>query len=119
MELLLPVILVVTIAIFLLLFFRLKSNNNQKEFGSRIDELSQTLFRVESGLKEDFRINRQENAVLAKENRMELSQGMKEFRESFERSLKDFQATFDKNVESFNQLQREKFGQLSAATKHH
>ncbi|HSV87802.1 MAG TPA: DNA recombination protein RmuC [Bacteroidales bacterium] len=112
MELLLPVILVVTIAIFLLLFFRLKSNNNQKDFGSRIDELSQTLLRIESGLKEDFRINRQENAVLAKENRMELSQGMKEFRESFERSLKDFQATFDKNVESFNQLQREKFGQL-------
>lgn len=36
----------------------------------------------------------------------------KEMRESIEKSFKDFQSTFDKNVASFNDLQREKFGQL-------
>jgi DNA recombination protein RmuC len=33
-------------------------------------------------------------------------------RDELSRTLKDFQAAFDKNVESFNNLQREKFGQL-------
>jgi DNA recombination protein RmuC len=33
-------------------------------------------------------------------------------REELSRTLKDFQLAFDKNVESFNNLQREKFGQL-------
>jgi DNA recombination protein RmuC len=33
-------------------------------------------------------------------------------REELTRSLKDFQAAFDKNVESFNNTQKEKFGQL-------
>ena len=33
-------------------------------------------------------------------------------REAIEKSFKDFQGTFDRNVESFNNTQKEKFGQL-------
>ena len=36
----------------------------------------------------------------------------KQMRESVEKVIKEFQTAFDKNVASFNDLQREKFGQL-------
>jgi DNA recombination protein RmuC len=100
------------INIILLFLFRPKGRNEIKEVSARIEELSRTLSRLEASLKDDFRINREENALIARENRLELNQGLKDFRESLERTIKNFQESFDKNVASFNDLQREKFGQL-------
>jgi DNA recombination protein RmuC len=155
----------------------------------KVSELQIGLAKIESNLKEDFRINREESSNTAKTNREELNKAITEFRnetaeairqlskqnvealeklnntleqkvtaliekteksfkdfsvsnttqlekiekqvetklqalteqaqrdnnlirEALVKSFKDFQEAFDKNVKSFNELQREKFGQL-------
>ena len=60
-----------------------------------------TFERIEKNFKEDFRINREESRLIARDNREELS-----------RSLNDFQQTFERGIASFNQLQKEKFETL-------
>jgi len=120
----------------LLLFQRNKKN---PELSGRIDSLDKSLLKIEAGLREDFRINREENSNVAKENRIELNATLKDFqkelavtlkeitsqsksdsvlqRDTLINSFKGFQETFDKNVESFNQLQREKFSFLGEEQK--
>ena len=51
---------------------------------------------------EDFKLNREESRMVAKENRAELANSMNEFR-----------AAFDRGIASFNALQREKFASLN------
>lgn len=82
---------------------------------------------IESNLKDDFRVNREEIATISKENRQELNQTLKEFKSelfftlktiqeqnqfTLTRSLEGFEKTFDTNVQSFNELQRTKFRSL-------
>jgi DNA recombination protein RmuC len=124
---------VVNLVVLLILWSksRAKENDNIKP---EIKEINSYLARIESGLREDFRINREENANIAGENRKELNNTLKDFslemrakfdeirkenrsdsalmREEMSKSLKEFQVAFDKNVESFNNLQREKFAAL-------
>ena len=50
---------------------------------------------------EDFRLNREEGRIVARDNREELTRSMNEFREAF-----------DRGIASFNNLQREKFANL-------
>jgi len=112
----------------------LKRNNQSPDLTLRIDALDKSLLKIEASLREDFRINREENSNIAKENRIELNATLKDIqrdltatlrditiqsktdsnlqRETLINSFKGFQETFDKNVESFNQLQREKFASL-------
>ncbi len=59
--------------------------------------------KLESSLKEDFRINREESHRIAKDNREELANTFKRFSESF-----------DQNIRSFNDQLREKFSLLEA-----
>ncbi len=100
----------------LLFVFKSKPSNQNQELIIKIDSLDRTLQKIESNLKEDFKINREENSSIAKENRFELNNTLKEIKkelnESLLSSIKGFEESFDKNVKSFNDLQREKFGQL-------
>ena len=72
--------------IILLLFQRDKKNT---ELYHRIDNLERSLMKIESGLREDFRINREENAMIAKENRTELNNTLKEFRKELSDTLRE------------------------------
>lgn len=132
-SLLYILILLVVVTIVLLFVFRSKKETFPEVTG-KIDQFSAALMRIESNLKEDFRINREESAKLSRDNRDELNNTLKEFkvelgatlnaiteqaksegtqqRETLVRSLKDFQEAFDKNVNSFNELQKEKFAQM-------
>ncbi len=109
-------------------------NNNGSEINTKLDRFSEALSKIESNLKEDFKINREESSKLAKDNREELNNTLKDFKKELsetlkaitEQSAKDavqqrdtllaafkgFQESFDKNVSSFNELQKEKFGIL-------
>lgn len=125
----LSIILVINLLITILLFFQ--KSPKDTSFSDRINDLARSLLKIETGFREDFRINREENSSIAKENRTELNETLKEFRKEFADTLREitnqskldtqlqretlinafkgFQETFDKNVSSFNQLQREKF----------
>jgi DNA recombination protein RmuC len=118
----------VLVAIILIILFRPRSG------GQELTALSARLEGLRSDLREDLRVNREENAKIARDNRQELSNTLRSFqsemtellaglttqartdnnqmRDTLTRAFKDFQEVFRQNVESFNNLQREKFGQL-------
>ncbi len=189
LTLLVIILLLVALAIVLLFLLRNKTDNNFPELLTKLTEIQNGLTKIETNLKEDFRINREENTANAKTNREELNNAITDFRteimtavktmteqnntaleklnqtleqkvtalidkndtsfkaftegntlqlekiekkveenlkalneqakadntlmrEALVNAFKGFQETFDKNVKSFNDLQREKFGQL-------
>jgi DNA recombination protein RmuC len=162
-PLLISICILLIVSIILIIVFRNKSASEFPQLQNKVGELQSTLTNLESNLKQDFKINREENASIARDNRAELNNTLKEFtleqrskfdelkkeqqdltnktveqlekitakveeklkvlteeaksdnnlmREALINAFKGFQETFDKNVTSFNDLQREKFGQL-------
>ena len=127
-------ILIVVCALLLLAIFFKKSDNNTADLQLKILELEKGLQKIEVALKDDFRVNRDESAKMARENRAELTDSLsrtgkeqaeklealivkiedknRELRADIEKSFKVFAEGFDRNVKSFNDLQREKFTQL-------
>ncbi len=130
----LTLVLVAAVLILLLVGFFKKSSNSTTDLQSKITELEKGLQKIETALREDFRLNREESARIARENRTELTESLtrtgkeqadklealiskieeknRELRSDIEKAFKVFADGFDKNVKSFNDLQREKFGQL-------
>ena len=123
------------LAVCLLLFQLIKGGKSgDASYLNKISELEKALLKIETALKEDFRINRSESDRIARENRTELTQSLthtgaqqaeklenlitkteeknRELRSDIEKAFKVFADGFDKNVKSFNDLQREKFAQL-------
>ena len=132
-QILMLVLLAASFLLLLAIFFR-KSADNSGDFQAKILELEKGLLKIENALKDDFRVNRDESARIARENRTELTESLnrtgreqaeklealivkteeknRELRSDIEKAFKVFADSFDKNVKSFNDLQREKFGQL-------
>jgi DNA recombination protein RmuC len=134
-TLLIILIALAILNIILVIALKAKPNSQNQELILRIDSLDKSLQKIESNLKEDFKINREENANLAKDNRAELNNTLKDLkkeltdtlreinekaqsdntkmRDSVVNSFKSFEESFDKNVRSFNDLQRDKFNELN------
>ena len=134
-TLLIILIALAILNIILGVLFKAKPNTQNQELILKIDSLDKSLQKIESNLKEDFKINREENANLAKDNRAELNNTLKDLkkeladtlreinekaqsdntkmRDSVVNSFKSFEESFDKNVRSFNDLQRDKFNELN------
>jgi DNA recombination protein RmuC len=130
----LTLVLVAAVLILLLVGFFKQSSSSTAELQSKITELEKGLQKIETALREDFRLNREESARIARENRTELTESLtrtgkeqadklealiskieeknRELRSDIEKAFKVFADGFDKNVKSFNDLQREKFTQL-------
>lgn len=99
---------IILILLFLVLLFQFfiwkriseKESVNQTDLLRR--DIQQGFDRIEKNFREDFKLNREESRMVAKENRAELANSMNEFR-----------AAFDRGIASFNALQREKFASLN------
>ena len=91
------------IIIVLQILFRPKEDKSdtQNELKRLLDEMQRSFERIEKNFREDFRLNREEGRIVARDNREELTRSMNEFREAF-----------DRGIASFNNLQREKFANL-------
>jgi DNA recombination protein RmuC len=136
METLLIILIALAILnIILVVVLKAKPNTQNQELILKMDSLDKSLQKIEYGLKDDFRFNREENAVLAKDNRNELNITLKDLkkevvdtlkelnekaqkdntlmRDSMVNSFKGFEESFEKNVRSFNDLQRDKFNELN------
>jgi DNA recombination protein RmuC len=133
LEIISFVLLVVCALLLLAIFFK-KADSNTAALQSKIQELEKGLQKIEVALKDDFRVNRDESAKMARENRTELTDSLsrtgkeqseklealivkiedknRELRADIEKSFKVFAEGFERNVKSFNDLQREKFTQL-------
>ncbi len=65
------------VAIVLIIIFRSRGGDQFSSLEIKLHELQSSLSRIEVGLKEDFRVNREENAAIAKDNREELNNTLK------------------------------------------
>ena len=72
-TLLIVICVLLLIAIVLIIVFRNKSSNELPLLQNKVTELQTSLSKIETNLKEDFHINREENANMAKDNRKELN----------------------------------------------
>ena len=97
------------IVIILIIVFRNKNGNQLPSLLIKIEGLQASLAKIETNLKEDFRINREENATIAKDNRKELndtligikleqSQTLKTITEQSQNALKEINKTLDEKV---------------------
>jgi DNA recombination protein RmuC len=99
------------IAIILIIIFRNNGGNELPLLQNKVTELQSSLLKIETNLKEDFRINREENTTIAKDNRKELndtligfkteqSQTLKTITEQSQNALKEINKTLNEKVEA-------------------
>lgn len=81
---------------------RRDAKEQQESLERLFAEMQRSFDRIEKNFREDFRLNREESRLVAKDNREELTASMRAFQEAFERG-----------IASFNQLQKEKFEALN------
>jgi len=85
------IILVVVLAainLLLVVFLLLSRNKALDTVGKQILDLEGTFKKLESGQKEEFRLNREEASLLTRENRKELAESLKLLREEQQASFK-------------------------------
>jgi len=98
--LLIAIVILLIITLFLVYFYRSKNNNELPELKNKIIEIQSTISKMETSLKEDFRINREENTNIAKENRTELNNTLKTITEQNQQALKEINTTLAQKVEA-------------------
>ena len=96
--LLIVICVLLLIAIILIIVFRSKAGNELPLLQNKVVELQTSLTKIETNLKEDFRINREENATIAKDNRTELNTTLKNITEQSQNALKEINKTLDEKV---------------------
>ncbi len=112
-TILLPVICVLLlIAIILIIVFRNKSGNELPLLQNKVAELQTSLSKIETNLKEDFRINREENATIAKDNRKELNETLIGFKAEQSQTLKTITEQSQNALKEINKTLDEKVGAL-------
>lgn len=104
MEIIFLVIILILLfaALVLIIMFRSKGGDNFSSLEIKLHELQSSLSRIEVGLKEDFRVNREENAAIAKDNREELNNTLKNIVEQSQQTLKEINHTLDEKISAFN-----------------
>ena len=76
---LLAILALLILAIVLIILFRNKTSNENPALINKLNEIQAILMAMDAGLKQDFKINREENASIAKDNRTELNASLKDF----------------------------------------
>jgi DNA recombination protein RmuC len=108
------VIVLLVIIIILQVILRPKKGNDTALFTARIDGL-------QSGLKEDFLLNRTESAILSKENRAELNNTLKDFmaeqRIKFDELRSGQRELADRTVEQLEKISSHVEAKLAALTQ--
>jgi len=115
---LLTLVLIIAIVNILLLFvFRNKSTFDVPQLLTKINDLQSGLSKIESGLKDDFRTNREESASVAKTNRDELNKAITDFRKETSDILRQLTAQNVEALEKLNQKLEQKLTGLIDKTE--
>ena len=107
-TLLIIIIALLVLAIVLIFVFRSKSNNEIPQLQNKVGELQNSLAKIETNLKEDFRINREENTANAKTNREELNKVIADFRTEIMTAVKTMTEQNNTALEKLNQTLEQK-----------
>lgn len=95
---LLLICILLLIGIGCVIIFRNNVNNHSPQFANSLAELQQRLAAIESNLKEDFRINREENATIARDNRVELNSTLRNITEQSQHALREINKILDEKL---------------------
>lgn len=98
--LLIAICVLLLLAILLIIIFRNKANDELPLLQNKVTELQTSLTKMEIHLREEFRINREENAIVARDNRLELNNTLKNITDQSQNALKDINKTLDEKVDS-------------------
>jgi DNA recombination protein RmuC len=101
-------ILLLILVISLQFVLRNKENNEIPQLLSKVSELQNGLTKIESNLKEDFRINREENTSNTKTNREELNKAIADFRTEIMTAVKTMTEQNNTALEKLNQTLEQK-----------
>jgi DNA recombination protein RmuC len=107
-TLLIIILALLVLAIVLIFVFRSKSNNEIPQLQNKVAELQNSLSKIETNLKEDFRINREENTANAKTNRDELNKAIADFRTEIMTAVKTMTEQNNTALEKLNQTLEQK-----------
>jgi len=110
--LLIVICVLMLIAIILIIVFRSKAGNELPLLQNKVVELQNSLSKIEINLKEDFRINREENATMAKDNRKELNDTLIGFKVEQSQTLKTITEQSQNALKEINKTVDEKIGAL-------
>lgn len=77
-HILIAILILILQAIILIAVMRNSSGKELPQIQSKVLEVQITLAKIESSIKEDFRITRLENTIIAQDNRRELNNSLKE-----------------------------------------
>jgi DNA recombination protein RmuC len=113
-PLLIIIIILLVIAIFLLVAFRPKGENTLPHLQNKVGEIHSNVAKIEYNLKEDFRINREENSAIAKDNRSELNNTLKDFKAELSLTLKNITEQNQNALKEINRTLAEKVDLLIA-----
>jgi len=97
LALLILICILVLLAIILIIIFRSKSGDDSAS-QTKLIELQTSLSKIASGFKEDFRLNREENANSAKNDRLEINNSLKIITDQSQNALKEINKTFEEKV---------------------
>lgn len=111
-PLLIVIAVLLLVAIVLLILFRNKSNNELPMLQVKVGELQSSLTKIETNLKDDFRINREENSANAKINRDELTKAIGDFRTEIMTAVKTMTDQNNTALEKLNQTLEQKVSAL-------
>ena len=111
-TLLIIICVLLLIAIVLIILFRYKSSNELPLLQNKVAELQTSLTKIETNLKEDFRINREENTTIAKDNRKELNDTLIGFKTEQSQTLKTITDQSQNALKEINKTLDEKVGAL-------
>lgn len=111
-TLLIIITVLLLIAIILIIVFRNKGASEIPQLQNKVSELQSSLGKLESGIKEDFRTNREENANIAKDNRTELNNTLKDFKIELSETLKNITEQNQQALKEINKTLAEKVDAL-------
>jgi DNA recombination protein RmuC len=80
-----------------------KKTGNGSALEIKLAELQTSISKIESGVKEDFRINREENAANAKNDRIEINTSIKNITDQSQNSLKEINKTLEEKVSALTE----------------
>lgn len=86
---------------------RRDAKEQQESLERLFAEMQRSFDRIEKNFREDFRLNREESRLVAKDNRKELTASMRAFQEAFERGIASFNKLQKEKFEALNEQQRE------------
>ena len=116
-SLLILIIGLLLIAIVLIYLFRNKNTTELPQLMAKLTELQTVLSKIETSVKEDFRVNREETASIAKSNREELNQAITTFRAETTEKIQQLNSQSVATLEKVNTTLEQKVSALIEKTE--